>query len=387
MSIKRLRQFWCLALAAFLCLCMLPTAHAEDLSEAEDSHIWTLLDESGAQLTRLAGTMYVDDEYIAADNRLYRIISVDAAAHTATAQLLGYEPVAQTGTAAAFLASARAEGEETAEQALSDEKRLICMYSTHSDESYVPSDGESSKLENAGIYDVGNALKDNLEQLGIDVIYSEETFHPHDAGAYSRSRVVAEELIEKLPDALIDIHRDGIAKEEYETEVDGEDTSMVRLFVGRNNPNSAVNREFAKELKAVADEKYPGLIKDIFIGKGNYNQELYPQAILLEFGTHEIEKEKAMDSTGYMADVLNDVLFGGVAKAEGANETPAAENEKSGVASGVIWTIVIVVIAAAVYAFISTGSGKGMLNKMKRGASEVTGGLLGKKDDEKHKRQ
>ena len=49
--------------------------------------------------------------------------------------------------------------------------------------------------------------------------------------------------------------------------------------------------------------------------------------------------------------------------------------------------IVIVIIAAAVYAFISTGSGKGMLNKMKRSASEVTGGLLGKKDDDKTNRQ
>lgn len=384
MSIKRLRQFWCISLAAFLCLAMIPAAHAEDLSEADDSQVWTLLDESGAQLTQRAGTMYIGDEYIASDDRLYRVTGVDTVNHTASAQLLGYEPAAQTGTAAAFL-SANAEGEKAAEEAQGDEKRLICMYSTHSDESYVPSDGESSKLENAGIYDVGNALKENLEALGIDVIYSEETFHPHDAGAYSRSRAVAEELIEKLPDALIDIHRDGISKEEYETEVDGEETSMVRLFVGRNNPNSSVNREFAKELKAVADEKYPGLIKDIFIGKGNYNQELYPQAILLEFGTHEIEKEKAIDSTQYMADVLNNVLFGGVAKAEGVNETPAAESEKSGVASGVIWTIVIVLIAAAIYAFLSTGSGKGMFDKMKRSASEMTGGLFGKKDDDRRK--
>ena len=385
MSIKRLKQLWALSLAAWLCLMALPSAHAD----ADDMRVWTLLDESGQQLTCRAAPMSVDDEYIAGDNRLYRVVSVDEAAATAIAQSQGYEPAPQARSIGAFLAAqAESGGEQKAEQAQGDEKRLIAMYSTHSDESYVPSDGESSKLEGAGIYDVGNALKDNLEALGIQAIYSEETFHPHDDGAYNRSRVVAEELLEKLPDALIDIHRDAIPKEQYETEVDGDDVSKVRLFVGRNNPNAATIREFAKELKAAADEKYPGLIKDIFIGKGNYNQELYPQSILLEFGTHEIEKEKAMESTKYMADVLNDVLFGGTAQAEGATPTttPQKEQKNSAATTGIIWTVIIALIAAVIYAFLSTGRGKETWNKLKRGASEVTGGAIGKKPEDEDRK-
>lgn len=65
-----------------------------------------------------------------------------------------------------------------------------------------------------------------------------------------------------------------------------------------------------KKLKAAADSEYPGLIKDIFIGKGNYNQELMPQSILLEFGTHTSNKEEVLRSTELMADVLHTVLFG-----------------------------------------------------------------------------
>ena len=53
-----------------------------------------------------------------------------------------------------------------------------------------------------------------------------------------------------------------------QTEVDGEDISKVRLFVGRNNQNSAENKAFAQQIKAEADREYPGLIKDIFIGMG-----------------------------------------------------------------------------------------------------------------------
>jgi stage II sporulation protein P len=211
------------------------------------------------------------------------------------------------------------------------------MYSTHSDESYVPTDGASSLWENAGIYDVGNALKENLEKKGITVEYSEKSFLPHDADAYNRSRSTVEDYVKKMPDAIIDIHRDGVDAEEYETEVKGEDTSMVRLFVGRSNQNSAENKAFAQRLKAAADEAYPGLIKDIYIGKGNYNQELYPQAILLEFGTYEIEKEKAISATEYMADVIDEVLFGGTAS--------AATGEKNfSAAKGIGWAIGIAIV-------------------------------------------
>ena len=160
--------------------------------------------------------------------------------------------------------------------------------------------------------------------------------------------------------------------EQYETEVDGEDISKVRLFVGRNNQNAAENRAFAKQIKAAADEKYPGLIKDIFIGKGNYNQELYPHALLLEFGTHEIEKKKAMEAADYIADVLDGVLYGGSAKAE------SAKGVKGGaVARGVGWAVGLAVLAAAIYALISTGGLKSAWHKLGRGVSEVTGGLFG----------
>ena len=348
---------WIAGLCAALML-ILPTACAENDGDC----VYTLLSADGKVLTRRAGRMYVDDEYISGDDRLYRVAFVDDAACTASAELLG--PAALDEEAFAAFRSAYAEEK--------DGKKLICMYSTHSDESYVPSDGASSLWENAGIYDVGDALKKNLEEKGISVEYSDKSFLPHDAGAYDRSRATVEDYVKQAPDAIIDIHRDGVDADEYETEVDGEDTSMVRLFVGRSNQNSAENKAFAQKLKAAADEAYPGLIKDIYIGKGNYNQELYPQAILLEFGTYEIEKEKAISATEYMADVIDEVLYGGSAKASSGTEHGAA-------AKGITWAIVIALIAAGIYALAATGTFSGMWKKMGRGASEMTSGLIGKK--------
>lgn len=356
------------AMAAALILLALPRAA---LAASED--VYTMVDASGQRITRRGGQMYVGDEYISSDDQLYRILSVDDAQRVAVAEHLG-EATLDTSAWAAFL-TLNAQAEE-AQDKDDDGKRLICMYSTHSDESYVPEDGESSLWEDAGIYDVGNALKEALEARGIEVVYSEESFLPHDADAYNRSRSTAVSLLKKGPDALLDIHRDAIPPEEYETTVEGEDISKVRLFVGRSNQNSAANKAFAQQIKKAADKEYPGLVKDIYIGKGNYNQELYPQALLLEFGTDEIEKDKAIGATKYMAEVLDTVLYGQSAKAETkADAKPAT--------TGILWAVGLAVLAAAIYALASTGRFGGMWNKMKRGASEMTGGLVGKKPKDK----
>ena len=336
-------------------------------AEMDGDCVYTLLGPDGQALTRRGGRIWEGDEYIAEDDSWYRVVSVDDESMNATAEYLGPAEIDKAAFAA-FAASAEDK---------SSDKKLVAMYSTHSDESYVPEDGAYSKWKGAGIYDVGDSLKKALEARGIDAVYSKETFLPHDADAYTRSRRTAEELLKQNPDALLDIHRDAVPAEEYETKVDGEDISKVRLFVGRNNQNSAENKAFAQQIKAEADKEYPGLVKDIFIGRGNYNQELYPHALLLEFGTHEIEKEKAEAATGYMAEVLDNVLYGPGAKAEGATGATGR-----GVAKGVGWVIGLAIVAAIVYGLAATGSLKGAWRKIGRNVSEMTGGIVGKKKDE-----
>jgi len=371
MTGSRLRAALCLgAAAALLALSTGPAAAEQTEVYSETEAPYTLLDAEGATLTQRGGRIYVGDEYIAGDDGWYRVVSVDDAARTATAEYLGQAAV-DPAALAAFSAAVKG-----ASDGGGDGGKLIAMYSTHSDESYVPEDGTASKWKGAGIYDVGESLRAALEKRGIETIYSRETFLPHDADAYTRSRREAEELLKRRPDALLDIHRDAVPAEQYETEVDGEDISMVRLFVGRTNQNAAANRAFAQQIKAEADRRYPGLIKDIFIGKGNYNQDLSPNSLLLEFGTHEIEKSKAQEATGYIAEVLDSVLFGPAAKAEGAK---AARNGAA--AKGIGWAVGLAALAAVAYALLATGSIKGAWEKLGHRASELTGGLLGRRND------
>jgi stage II sporulation protein P len=386
---KTIARVLCVFLLVFL---VAPVGLAEGDNPLEeffedDSTVYTMVDEAGNVLMRHLGRIYVDDEYISGDNQLYRVVEVDDVNRVAYAELVGEEPF----DAAAFAALAEGDATKAPDASATGAadtggKKLICMYSTHSDESYEDGDGTSSKTNDAGIYDVGEELKKNLEEMGITVEYSQETHLPHDAGAYRRSRRTAEELLKQQPAALIDLHRDGIPDpEEYAETVDGEEITKVRLLVGRSNANSSVNRAFAKEIKQTADAKYPGLIRDIFIGKGNYNQELYPKAILLEMGTHTSDKEEVLKSTKYIAEVLNDVIFGGstTAKADSGTVAAGTEEENRGSGVGIAWLIGIAVLAAIIYALVSTGTLKGVTEKISRGASEMSGGLVGKKPDDK----
>ena len=343
--------------ALFLMASALP-ARAEN----DGDYVYTLLDAQGNPLTQRGGRIYEGDEYIASDNKYYRVTAVNDELFTATAEYIGEASVE------AFAVDSGGDP---------DGKRLVCMYSTHSDESYVPDDGTESKWKGAGIYDVGDSLKAALEKKGIEAVYSHETFLPHDADAYTRSRRTAEELLKKNPDALIDVHRDAVPASQYETEVEGQDISKVRLFVGRSNPNASANKAFAQQLKAEADSRYPGLVKDIFIGRGNYNQELYDHSILLEFGTHEIDKDKAIAATAYMADVLDKVLYGRGAKANARRRARTA-----GAVKGLGWVLLALAAAAIVFAFLSTGSGRAAITSLRRHASEVTAGLIGQRPEE-----
>lgn len=382
-------------LLAFIMALTLYIAFAIDVRAddwGDDRALHVAVDSAGAYLFTFSGTLTEGDEYISEDNILYRIATVTDG--RAVAERIGEETMPDVSWLDVGASQAVFAGEEVLTVAAeaktdgeSDEKKLIAMYVTHSDESYIPTDGTESVMGQGGIYDVAREFRDQLQALGIDVILDESTHLPHDAGAYRRSRQTAERLLQRMPDAIIDIHRDGIPDEsEYEKTIDGEEASRVRLLVGRANQNSEVNREFAKQIKAIADKEYPGLIKDIFIGKGTYNQDLSPNAILLEFGTHTISKERVLNSTEMMAEVVSTALYGpqtGSAKAESVS-TPATEAQNKSSASGVVWLVVAVIAGVVIFALAQTGGGKGMGEKIGRNMREMTGGLFGKKPGEEH---
>lgn len=186
--------------------------------------------------------------------------------------------------------------------------KLICLYSTHSDESYVPTDGASAIPGAGGIIKVASAFADALSSVGFVVRHDSTPHDPHDALAYSRSRRTAAALASLKPYALIDVHRDAAPAEAYATVIRGQEVQQIMIVVGRENPLMNANLLFATRLKDEADRMYPGLIRGIFLASGDYNQDLDPGALLLEVGSDTLPREHAERSVRFFARVMASVL-------------------------------------------------------------------------------
>ncbi len=347
----------------------------------EEHPVYTLYDEAGKVITSIHGECEAGDEYISGDNQHYRVKSVDNDNRTAVLENLGkadmpdVEWLSQLDTMPVSAVGSR----------------KIALYCTHSDESYIKGDGTESDEERGGIYDIAQLFSEQLEKLGSTVTLNTETHHPHDAGAYRRSRQTALQLIKEAPNAVFDLHRDGIPDpEEYAVTIGNTPMSKVRLLVGKSNQNKAANLSFAKQIKAVGDKVYPGLIKDIYMGKGTYNQDLAPRCLLLEFGTHTLSKERVEASTKPMAEVVYKALFGGVVGSAGGSDASTAKTtdevspmtEDNQGAGSAVWIILALIVGLGVFAFLSAGK-KGGMEKWKHSFSEMTGGLLGKRPDKR----
>ena len=210
--------------------------------------------------------------------------------------------------------------------------KKVGVYHTHNDESYFTPDGVDSVYGKGGIHDVGKKFVENLNKLGVETIYREDLHLPHNSGAYTRSQVTATALLNSGAQAIFDLHRDSTKRDYYLTKVNGKQMSSVRMVIGRASANFEENKNFAYTIKSYADSVYPGLIKDIYIGKGNYNQQLSSRAMLFEMGCENIEKDLVLKSTEYLAKTLDVVLYG----SEQASESSIADvdlTDESGNAS------------------------------------------------------
>ncbi len=352
---------------------------ADDWYESERGY-YTLMDEAGNELTLMARRIYVDDEYISGNNKHYIVTRVDTKGKRAYAKFQGDIELPEFEEALSSLAAAGMQEQQ---------EGSIVLYATHNSESYVPSDRKESIDGDGGILDVAESFRKNLSDKGINAVLDKTHHDPHDAGAYRRSRQTAIALIKNnMPvRAKFDIHRDATPRQTYATQVDGQDMSKVRIVIGRRNQNRQANEELAKKIKSVADKNYPGLIKDIFFGRGAYNQELSPRSLLFEMGTYESTKEEAQKSSLYLADVVHKVMFGGTFKqktqdgqAQGAQQkvTPINREGNHGVSRGILWVVMAVVVGAVGFLFISTG-GKEMKFKVSKFTRQEFSSFLGRK--------
>lgn len=314
---------------------------AQDSADHIPGISYRYIDQYGRVITISSRKPVKGDEIITEKGYHYKVIKVIS--KTAQVSLLGKDK--------SYLALLDYYTHTKTIPAVTQQKynRPIGIYHTHSDESYLPTDGASSIPYKGGIFQVGDILQNSLEDKKLNVIFDKTPHDPHDANAYYRSRRTAAKLLKQNPVAIFDVHRDGIDDPSfYRRIVSKQDVTQLRLVIGRQNPKMSSNMDFAKRLMAFANKKNPGLIKEIYIANGNYNQDLLSTALLIEAGTYTNEKSEAESGIALLANSVPTVL--------GLNPPAKGINSSKATRQGwktAIFIIALVMLAAIAFIFIN----------------------------------
>lgn len=349
--------------------------------ESTGKGCFSLVDESGKVVYLTGWDVRVGDQCLTENNKRFEVVSIEG--EIAHVKLVGEVDLSQYGQPRDHAVL----GALQPRSALAQGNGKVAIYHTHSDESYVPTEGKESILGAGGIYKVGDAFTNALKANGLEVFHSDAKHDPHDNMAYERSRRTVVELLKQQPDAIFDVHRDATPPEVYQTTINGQDVTKVQLVVGKYGATGKQIEDYALQIKAAADKQHPGLIKGIFFAKGgDYNQDLFPRSMLLEVGSHTNGRQAAERGIALFADVIPTVL-GKTAAAPGnqagATGLGTTEAGPSGASKSIGWIVGIVVVGAAAFLLLSTGSMKETKAKLKQFTTTEFANFFGPKKKEK----
>jgi stage II sporulation protein P len=120
------------------------------------------------------------------------------------------------------------------------------------------------------------------------------------------------------------------------------------------------NMDFAKRMMASANNMHNQVVKEIFVGKGDYNQDLTPTALLIEAGTHTNTKEEAEAGMALFSEAVPSVLGLAAGPTGPAAQAPGAGGRPAGAAGGagkaLAWILGITIVGGVGFLLISSGS-------------------------------
>ncbi|MBM7702973.1 stage II sporulation protein P [Metabacillus iocasae] len=211
------------------------------------------------------------------------------------------------------------------------DRKVVYLYHTHSWESYLPLLGlEGDPNENKAVDNktnitlIGDILGKELEARGIGTTVdktnmtqklNEKKWKSSRSYTMSRGIVEAASLQNKELTYFIDIHRDSLRKDKTTVNINGKAYAKTVFVLGQGNKNFDQNLQLATDLHQRLQKKYPGLSRGV-IGKpktsgqnGVYNQDLSPNAILVEMGGVDNNMEELTNAAKAIADVFSEMYW------------------------------------------------------------------------------
>ncbi len=205
----------------------------------------------------------------------------------------------------------------------------VLIYHTHTTECY--------KLLDNGVYSekwqsrnsdpalnmirIGTELTRVLNEKGFTVIHDENIYDSSYSGSYDRSREAVQKYLSEYPSikVTLDVHRDAIYADNNDrykptANINGEKAAQVMIITGREEgsitdfPNWEENLAFALALQKSVQDEFESLMRPIFFARRQYNMDVTPYSLLLEFGTDANTLGEAVRSANYVGNALGSLL-------------------------------------------------------------------------------
>lgn len=222
----------------------------------------------------------------------------------------------------------------------------VLIYHTHTTEayfqtpaySYEPSGDSRTRENDKNIVAVGEKLATLLrDKYGIAVLHDITDHEPPKlATSYSRSVKTMEKYREQYPSITmyIDVHRDAYGSKPTENKdyivIDGKEVARMMFVVGTGKgatgtgygemPDFTANYALAKRITETLAAVNPGLVRNIRVKTGRYNQHISNQCLLVEVGHNANTLEQALNAIDYLAAAIAECAGLGPA---GSSASPA----------------------------------------------------------------
>ena len=174
---------------------------------------------------------------------------------------------------------------------------ILYIYNTHQTEGYQKSNNASYNIT-PSVLMASYILRESLNDLGIPSMVETndiaELLRVHSwkySYSYAASKILLEDAIKKNPGLtyFIDIHRDAMSYDITTTTIGDKKYAKVLFVIGKDNPEYEKNLKMAESINEYIKGINPNLTRGISQKGGSgvngiYNQNISPNAILIELG-------------------------------------------------------------------------------------------------------
>lgn len=194
---------------------------------------------------------------------------------------------------------------------------ILYIYNTHQTEGYQKSNNASYNIT-PSVLMASYILRESLNDLGIPSIVETnniaELLRVHSwkySYSYAASKILLEDAMRKNPSLVyfIDLHRDSMSYDITTTTIDNKKYAKVLFVIGKDNPSYEKNLKMAEAINEYIKNVNPKLTRGISQKGGSgvngiYNQNISPNAILIELGGQYNNITEINNTLSILADAI-----------------------------------------------------------------------------------